>query len=120
MGEPPDHDQVLAAGQVLVDGGVLAGEADALADVVGLRRRRRCPSTVARPASGRRIVVKIRTAVVLPAPFGPSRPSTVPVGTREVDAVDGDDVAEALREPFGLDGYVVHGAPLAQMLESCQ
>src|ERR1700759_1962777 len=28
-----------------------------------------------------RMVVNIRTAVVLPAPFGPSRPSTVPVGT---------------------------------------
>src|SRR5207253_2037528 len=33
------------------------------------------------PASGRRIVVRIRTVVVLPAPLGPRRPSTVPGGT---------------------------------------
>ncbi len=36
------------------------------------------PATVARPPSGGSNVVRIRTAVVLPAPFGPSRPSTAP------------------------------------------
>src|SRR5262245_2149058 len=41
------------------------------------------PSTSARPPSRFRIVVRIRTAVVLPAPFGPSRPSTLPVGTKK-------------------------------------
>jgi hypothetical protein len=30
------------------------------------------------PASGSSRVVRIRTAVVLPAPFGPSRPRTLP------------------------------------------
>src|SRR6516164_2643214 len=39
------------------------------------------PSTRARPASGSSSVVRIRTAVVLPAPFGPRTPSTVPCGT---------------------------------------
>src|SRR5262245_40751274 len=39
------------------------------------------PSTQARPPSGCRRVVRMRTAVVLPAPFGPSTPSTVPRGT---------------------------------------
>ena len=39
------------------------------------------PSTTARPPSGRSNVVKMRTAVVLPAPLGPSTPSTVPRGT---------------------------------------
>src|SRR5215472_2519067 len=39
------------------------------------------PSTRARPASGSSKVVRIRTAVVLPAPFGPRTPSTVPCGT---------------------------------------
>src|SRR5689334_13950093 len=39
------------------------------------------PPTVACPASGRSSVPRIRTAVVFPAPFGPSTPSTVPVGT---------------------------------------
>src|SRR5215472_15883468 len=39
------------------------------------------PSTLAWPASGARMVVRIRTAVVLPAPLAPSRPSTVPAWT---------------------------------------
>ena len=39
------------------------------------------PATVARPASGRAIVVRMRTAVVLPAPFGPSSPRIVPAWT---------------------------------------
>jgi hypothetical protein len=33
------------------------------------------------PASGRSSVVSTRTAVVLPAPLGPSSPSTLPGGT---------------------------------------
>ncbi len=36
------------------------------------------PPTVARPSSGRRSVARIRTAVVLPAPFGPRTPSRRP------------------------------------------
>src|SRR5712692_124626 len=43
-----------------------------------------CTSTPlirARPVSGASRVAKIRTRVVLPAPFGPSRPCTVPAGT---------------------------------------
>src|SRR5690349_13532010 len=39
------------------------------------------PATTARPASGISNVVRIRTAVVFPAPFGPSRPRIVPSGT---------------------------------------
>ena len=39
------------------------------------------PSMVAVPDSGRMRVVSTFTAVDLPAPFGPSRPRTVPVGT---------------------------------------
>ena len=39
------------------------------------------PSTDARPSSSGMIVVRMRTAVVLPAPFGPSSPSTVPAST---------------------------------------
>ena len=49
-------------------------------------------------------VVIIRTVVVLPAPLGPSRPSTEPSGTTKRDAVDGDGVAEVLDEVLGLDG----------------
>src|ERR1017187_7968043 len=36
---------------------------------------------MARPPSGRISVVRMRTAVVLPAPLGPSTPRTVPRGT---------------------------------------
>ena len=39
------------------------------------------PLTRARPVSGASRVARIRTRVVLPAPFGPSRPCTVPAGT---------------------------------------
>src|SRR5215468_2476355 len=39
------------------------------------------PSTRAFPPSGSSSVVRIRTAVVFPAPLGPSTPSTVPRGT---------------------------------------
>jgi hypothetical protein len=37
------------------------------------------PATLAVPSSGVSSVVRMRTAVVLPAPFGPSWPNTVPV-----------------------------------------
>ena len=36
------------------------------------------PKTCARPPSGNSSVARIRTSVVLPAPFGPSRPNTIP------------------------------------------
>ena len=39
------------------------------------------PSTRALPESGRSSVASTRTAVVFPAPLGPSTPSTVPSGT---------------------------------------
>ena len=39
------------------------------------------PATLACPASGTASVVRIRTAVVLPAPLGPSTPRTEPAGT---------------------------------------
>src|SRR6266511_200101 len=39
------------------------------------------PATTALPSSGSSSVVRMRTAVVFPAPFGPSSPSTVPCGT---------------------------------------
>src|ERR1700683_5770644 len=39
------------------------------------------PATRAQPASGRDRVVRMRRAVVLPAPFGPSTPRIDPAGT---------------------------------------
>lgn len=44
-------------------------------------RRTSYPATSTRPSSTRNSVVMARTAVVLPAPFGPSRPWTVPRAT---------------------------------------
>ncbi len=41
------------------------------------------PATVAWPASGRARVVRMRTAVVFPAPLGPSRPRMEPAGTEK-------------------------------------
>ena len=58
--------------------------------------RRRARRRVTSPASGRSSVVRTRTAVVLPAPLGPSRPSTVPGGDLEVDAVERAHLAEGL------------------------
>jgi hypothetical protein len=42
------------------------------------------PATRPVPLVGTLNVVSIRVVVVLPAPFGPSRPSTVPCGTTKL------------------------------------
>ena len=80
--QPSHHLEVLEAGQVLVDRRELPGQADHGAE----RPRRRAPRRARRPrpvpSSGCRRVVRIRIAVVLPAPLGPSRPKTVPCSHR--------------------------------------
>ena len=78
--EPADHVEVLEPGQVLVDRGVLPGHPDPAAQLLRRRGPRR-PGDLGAPASGSSSVVSTRTVVVLPAPFGPSRPSTVPCAT---------------------------------------
>ena len=78
--EPPDHLEVLEAGHVLVDRGVLARNADLPSQQRGIREDVDAVHPCV-PLSGLRRVVRIRSAVVLPAPFGPSRPNTVPVST---------------------------------------
>ena len=78
--EPADHLEVLEAGQVLVDRRVLAGEADLARAARRRRARRRARRRGRCPRRAASSVVRMRTAVVLPAPLGPSRPSTVPVG----------------------------------------
>ncbi len=57
-----------------------------------------------------------RTDVVLPAPFGPSSPSTVPVGTEKLDAVERDDRTESFLEIFD-DDRVRHALTLPHILE---
>ncbi len=71
--QPADEHQVFVPGQILVDRGVLAREADLLAPAAASRATS-SPRTVALPLLGLRSVVSTRMAVVFPAPFGPSRP----------------------------------------------
>ena len=103
-GEPADQPEVLPAGEQLVDRRRLAGEAHAAPDDVGVARRTSCPATRPVPLVGPASVVIIRTVVVLPAPLGPSRPSTRALRDREAHSVDGDVFTEVLDELDGLDG----------------
>src|SRR5207244_2596003 len=48
-----------------------------------------CPATVARPPSSRSSVVRIRIAVVFPAPLGPSNPTTVASATSKSTPANG-------------------------------
>ena len=79
--EPTDHLEVGPAAQQPVDGGLLGGDADAPADGGRIGARRRRPATEAWPSVGVDRVVRMRMAVVLPAPLWPSSPRTVPGGT---------------------------------------
>ena len=111
-----DHPQVLAAGEVRVDGGVLTGEPDAPRTACGLAHDV-APSTSARPASGCRIVASMRTAVVLPAPLGPRRPKTVPSSTSRSMPSRACSVAEPLlRGPR----TTIAGSPMAMTLSRCE
>ena len=58
----------------------------------------------------------MRTAVVLPAPFGPSSPKTLPGLDAEIDAAKRVDVAVALAQPSGLDG----GSAVHLLYASCR
>ena len=82
--ELADHLQVLAAGQVLVDGGVLAGQADERADQRRLLDRRRCraPGPSRRRAGGWWSAPGRRWSC--PSRSGPSRPKTVPSSTAKL------------------------------------
>ena len=60
---------------------------------------------------GVEIVVRMRSAVVLPAPLWPRRPSTVPGRHVEVEVAQGPEVAEALAEALGL--HAARGRPVA-------
>ena len=79
--QPPDHLEVLAPGQLLVDGRELAGQPDRGGGRRAARRRRRGRARARGPRSARSSVARTRTSVVLPAPLGPSRPNTVPAST---------------------------------------
>ena len=75
-----DHLEVLASRERLVDRGVLSGEAEQPARVLRVLDDVD-PVDAGVPGVGDSSVARTRTIVVLPAPFGPSSPSTVPAGT---------------------------------------
>ena len=86
-----------------VDGRRLAGQPDLFADLGGFGDDV-VAGDLARPSVGEASVVRMRIAVVLPAPLWPSRPSTEPVGDREVEVAERPLLAVALAEPLGHDG----------------
>ena len=89
-----------------VDGGLLGGDADARADGVGVGDDVEAGDAWPCPRSARTSVVRMRMAVVLPAPLWPSRPSTVPGRDVEVEVAQRPEVAEALAEAVGRDAAV--------------
>ena len=99
--QPPEHLEVLAAGQRRrrprrAGRSGRSGTAPRAGDAATSN-----PATRGRPPSSRSSVRRIRTAVVLPAPLGPSSPQTVPSGTVEVQSVQRDRRAEALDAALG-------------------
>ena len=68
------------------------------------RPRRGCRRPSRRPVVARVSPASSRRVVVLPAPLGPRRPKTDPVGTYHRQAVEGEDAAwVALGQPVDLD-----------------
>ena len=100
--EPPDHLEVLEAGQVLVDRRVLAGEPDLLANL------RRIAEDV-EPGDARRALVGLRAASSGSAPPSSCRRRSGRAGRRrspfppQVHAVERDHLPVALAQPGRLD-----------------
>ena len=105
MGE---HEQVLLDGQRDVEVVELRHDAALGARDASTRPAARKPSTSISPSSAIACAVSMRIVVDLPAPLGPSRPTHVPVGHVEVEAVDGGDRAEAFDDAAQADGEIGH------------
>ena len=101
--EPAHHLDVLEPGEVLVDGGALPGQPDPISQFLARPCTTSSPSTSARPLSGCSNVVRMRTVVVFPAPFGPEHAQHGARLDLEVDAFQGLDLAEVAFELFGSD-----------------
>ena len=71
-----------------------------------------CPATTAVPLVGGTSVVNMRMSVLLPAPFGPSRPKISPLSHREADVIHRQQRAKALADAFDLDRDAVWGLAL--------
>ena len=114
--QPPEHDQVLAAAQRLVERGVLARPARSAAAPRRPPGATSWPATSAMPPSGRTSVARIRTAVVLPAPFGPSRPQTVPAATSRSKPSSAGRRSVALHQADRPDRRATSVPPIARLL----
>ena len=87
-----------AAGLLRIQRGVLQGDTDAQADHVGAVRATSNPATVAVPDDGSSSVVSMRTVVLLPGAVRAEEAVDLAGGDVEIDAVDGDGVAESTGE----------------------
>jgi hypothetical protein len=105
--QPREQDQVLAAGQVLVDRGELAGQAEEAAHGVGLG-----DDVVAEHARAAAVGEQQRGEHAdgggLAGAVGPEHAVDRLAGDGEVDAVDRAGGAEGLAEARGLDGERAH------------
>ena len=107
MVEAADHLEVLEAGEVLVDGGVLAREADA-----GAQRRRFVDHV--EPGDARAARVRLEQGGEdahrrrLAGTVGAEQAEDGALLRVEVDAVEGDDFSVGLGEASGGDGGLGH------------
>ena len=101
--EAPDELEVGARRQQAVDGRALAGRGRCARAPGRARDTGSKPATSALPDVGSASVVRMRIAVVLPAPLWPSRPSTLPAGAWKLTSSSASDVAVALAETVGVD-----------------
>jgi hypothetical protein len=107
MCETSDQRQVLATGEVLVDGGVLPGEADAGADLLRMGgdvdAEHGCVSGV-RPQDGRQDADGGRLA----GSVGTEQSEHRSGRNRQIDSVERVHVTEVFDETLGDDGEIVH------------
>ena len=107
-------EEVLADVELEVEVVLLRDDAEPLRGSRDRRARGRGRGRAASPPLAGETAPIIRIVELLPAPFGPRKPNVSPRVDREVDPVDRDEVAEALRQPVRLDQRsVVHAATLA-------
>ena len=105
--EAPDHLEVLEAGEVLVDRGVLAGEPDARA-----QRRRLLDDVEARDARAARVGLEQRGEDAhggrLAGAVGAEQAEDGALARLQVDPVERDDVPVRLGEALSDDGWFGH------------
>ena len=105
--EPPDHLEVLEAGEVLVDRRVLPGQADA-----GAQQRRVThdvePADLGAPAVGHEQGGQDADARGLAGAVGAEQPEHGAVWDRQVDAVERQHLAIGLLQPLREDGCLAY------------